>query len=58
MQCCEGSRQKDGIIVVVTIIDIARVLMLVLGLLVVALVVLGVVLVVIEIAASRYCYYY
>ena len=43
---------------VVTIIDIAGVLMLVLGLLVVVLVVLGVVLVVIEIAASRYCYYY
>ena len=49
---------KDGKIVMVTIIDIAGFLMLVLGLLVVVLVVLWVVLVVTEIPASRYCFHY
>ena len=50
---------KDRIIVVVTIFDIAGVLMLVLGLLVVVLVVLGVgFLMVIAIAACHYAYYH
>ena len=54
-----GHSLKDGIIVVVTIIDVAGILMLVLGLLVAVLVVLGVVfLVIIAIAACRYFYYH